>query len=100
MSQTYEDCIQLFCVRCQNVGLDCNCIIYGTSEETVIHNTILYMFENHAIEPEEMTSCMGLIIMENVHVHHSPPPRSHYVTTIKSYSSRFRSMQYKTSANS
>jgi predicted small metal-binding protein len=76
MSQTYGDCIQIFCIRCQDVGLDCNFIIYGISEENVIYNTILHMFEYHAIEPNEMTTGMGLKIMENVHTTHSPPPES------------------------
>ena len=79
MSQTYEDCIQIFCNRCQDVGLDCNFIIYGISEENVIYNTILHMFEYHAIEPNEMTTGMGLKIMENVHATHSPPPESQLV---------------------
>ncbi len=34
------------------------------------------MFEYHAIEPNEMTTGMGLKIIENIHVHHSPPPES------------------------
>ena len=74
MSQTFEDCLQLFCVRCGDVGLDCNCAIYGISEETVIDDTILHMSENHAIKPEEMTTCMRLKITENVRVcvHHFP----------------------------
>lgn len=76
MSQTYENCIQQFCVRCQDVGLDCNFIIYGISEENIIYNTILHMFEYYAIKPNEMTTGMGLKIMENVHTTHSPPPES------------------------
>ena len=69
MSQSYEECSQeLFCVRCKDVGLDCNCTIYGIDEEIVIDNTILHLFENHAIEPEEMTTCMRLKISENVHI--------------------------------
>jgi predicted small metal-binding protein len=80
MSQSYEACLQeLFCVCCKDVGLDCNCTIYGINEETAIYNTILHMFEYHAIEPNEMGTGMGLKIMENVHVHHSPPPRSKLV---------------------
>ena len=71
MSQAYEDYVQLFCVRCQDVGLDCNSVIYGIDEETVIDNTILHLFENHAIKPEEMTTCMKLKITENVQLHHS-----------------------------
>ena len=76
MSQTYEDCLQIFCIRCQDVGLDCNFIIYGISEENIIYNTILHMFEYHAIKPNEMTTGMGLKIMENVRTTHSPPPES------------------------
>jgi predicted small metal-binding protein len=76
MSQTYENCIQSFSVRCEDVGLDCNCTIYGISEETAIDNTILHMSEYHAISPEEMTTCMRLKIIENVHVHPSPLPVS------------------------
>jgi predicted small metal-binding protein len=76
MSQTYENCIQLFCIRCEDVGLDCNCTIYGISEERVTENIILHMLEYHAINPEEMTTCMKLKMLENIHVHHSPPPES------------------------
>jgi predicted small metal-binding protein len=78
MSQAYEVCILLFCVRCRDVGLDCDCTIYGINEDTVIDNTILHMFENHAIRPEEMTTCMKLKIVENARacVHLSPLPTS------------------------
>ena len=76
MSQTYEDCLQLFCIRCGDVGLDCNCAIYGISEERVIFNTIVHMLEYHAIKPEEMITCMKLKILESIRVLHSPPPES------------------------
>jgi predicted small metal-binding protein len=77
MSQDYEECLQqLFCVRCEDVGLDCNCINYGISEERVIYNTILHMLEYHAIKPEEMTACMKLKILEYIRVHHPPLPTS------------------------
>jgi predicted small metal-binding protein len=84
MSQTYGNCIQLFYVRCKDVGLDCNCTIYGISEETVIDSTILHIFENHAIKPKEMTTCMKLKIIENVWGRQSPPP-----TGSSSYNSHF-----------
>ena len=84
MSQAYEDCIQLFCVRCEDVGLDCNCTIYGISEEIVVDNTIIHMTEYHAIKPEEMTTCMRMKIREKMHVHHSPLPTSQLV-----YNSQF-----------
>ena len=67
MSLTYKDCVQLFCIRCEDVGLDCNCTIYGIDEEKVIDNIIIHMFENHAIKPEEMTTCMRLKLRENIH---------------------------------
>jgi predicted small metal-binding protein len=78
MSQAYENCIQLFCIRCEDVGLDCSCTIYGINEETVVYNTILHMFEYHAIRPVEMTTCMRLKIIENVLVctHYTPLPTS------------------------
>jgi hypothetical protein len=76
MPQTYENCIQLFCIRCEDVGLDSNCTIYGIGEERVIYNTILHMLEYHAILPEEMTTCMKLKMLENIRVDHSPPRQS------------------------
>ena len=77
MSQKYEDCIQLFCVRCEDVGLECNCTIYAINEENVFDSTISHMFENHAIKLEEMTTCMKLKIKENVsHTPLSPTSRS------------------------
>ena len=74
MSQRYDDYIQLFCVRCKDVGLDCACTIYGTNEEAVIYNTILHVLEYHAVKPEEMTTCMKVKILESICVHHSPSP--------------------------
>lgn len=69
MSQSYKECLQgLFCICCKDVGLDCNCTIYGINEETVIDNAILYLCENYAIEPEEVSTCMRLKIIENVSV--------------------------------
>jgi predicted small metal-binding protein len=85
MSLTYEDFIQLFCIHCKDVGLDCNWSIYGISEENVIDNTILHMFECHAIKPEEMTSCMSLKIKENVRIFHSPPLKGQLVYTNQSW---------------
>lgn len=65
--------MQSFCIRCEDVGLDCNRTNYGISEERVVYNTILHMLEYHAIKPEEMTACMKLKILENIHVHHHSP---------------------------
>jgi predicted small metal-binding protein len=71
MSQAYEDYVHLFCIRCEDVGLDCHCVIYGVDEVTVIDSAILHMFEYHAIKADEITTCMKLKIIENVQLHHS-----------------------------
>ena len=85
MFQTYEDCIERpFCIRCEDVGLDCNCTIYGASEETVIHNTILHMLEYHAIKLEEITTDVKLKILENICIHYPPP-----LTSPSFYNSHF-----------
>ncbi len=68
MSQTFEDCVRPFCVRCADVGLDCNCVIHDDSEEKVIDKTIMHIFEYHAINPEEMTTFMRLKIRVNTHM--------------------------------
>ena len=69
MYQIFEDCIRSFCIRCEDVGLDCNCIIYENTEEKVADETFRHMFECHAINPEEMTTCMRLKIKEKMHIH-------------------------------
>lgn len=79
MSQTFEKYVQAYFIRCADVGLDCNYVIYGINEKNVIDNTILHMCEYHAIEPEEMITCMRLKIEQSMHTHHSPPPRSHLI---------------------
>lgn len=48
MFQIFEDCIRSFCIRCEDVGLDCNCIIYGNTAEKVVDETFMHMFEYHA----------------------------------------------------
>jgi len=65
MSQTSEELLRSFFVRCSDVGLNCDCIIFGKSEEKVMDAMIIHMYEYHAIFPEEMTTCMRLKIREN-----------------------------------
>ena len=85
MFQTYEDCIERpFCIRCEDVGLNCNYTIYGTNEEAVIHDTILHMLDYHAIKPEEITTDMKLKILENICIHYPPP-----LTSPSFYNSHF-----------
>jgi predicted small metal-binding protein len=66
MSQICEDRVRPFSVRCSDVGLDCDCVISGISEKKVVDETITHMYEYHAINPEEMTTCMRLKIRENI----------------------------------
>jgi predicted small metal-binding protein len=66
MSQLVEDSVKLFKVSCADIGLDCNYVIFGSSEKNTIDKTIMHMFEHHAINPEEMTTCMKLKIKENI----------------------------------
>jgi predicted small metal-binding protein len=73
MSQTFEDCVRLYSVRCADIGLDCNRVIFGRSEKKTMDKTIMHMFEYHAIKPEEMTTSMKLKIQENVHTSPSYP---------------------------
>jgi predicted small metal-binding protein len=66
MSQISEDLLRSFFVRCLDVGLNCDCVIFGKSEEKVMHTMVMHMYEFHAINPEEMTTCMRLKIRENI----------------------------------
>ena len=68
MSQIFEDCSRPFYVRCEDVGLHCNYVIFGKSEKKVMDKIIIHMFEYHAINPGEMTSEMKSKIKENIHV--------------------------------
>jgi len=61
---TGEDLRRRFRVRCADVGLNCICVIFGSSEKRAVDNMVTHMFENHAINQEEMTACMKLKIRE------------------------------------
>jgi hypothetical protein len=61
MSQTFED-LSRSSIRCADIGLDCNCVIFGMNEKEV-------MYEYHAIDPEEMITCMRLKIRKNIHLY-------------------------------
>jgi predicted small metal-binding protein len=66
MSQIFEDYARQFCVRCTEVGLDCNYVILGKTKKKTMDKAATHMFEHHAINPEEMTTCMKLKIKENI----------------------------------
>ena len=67
MSQKSEDLLQSFFIQCSDVGLNCDCVVFGKSEEKVNDAMIMHMDEYHAIIPEVMTTCMRLRIRENIH---------------------------------
>ena len=67
MSHIFEDCARPLFVRCEDVGLNCDGIIYGKNRETVMDLTIMQMFEYHAICPEEMTTFMRLKIRGRIY---------------------------------
>jgi predicted small metal-binding protein len=69
MSQSPEELLRSFFVRCSNVGLKCDYVIFGTSEEKIMDTMIIHMYECHAINPQEMTTCMRLKIKENIQLY-------------------------------
>jgi predicted small metal-binding protein len=69
MSQTPEELLRSFFVRCSDVGLKCDYVIFGTSEEKIMDTMIIHMYECHAINPQEMTTCMRLKIKENIQLY-------------------------------
>jgi predicted small metal-binding protein len=64
--QMFESYENAFCIRCRDVGLICNHIIFAASENGAMENAIVHMFEYHAIISEEMTTCMRLKISQNI----------------------------------
>ena len=53
-------------LACHDVGLDCNFVVEGASEEEVFNKAIQHAYEVHAIKPEEMTSDMKVKIQGNI----------------------------------
>jgi len=53
-------------VECRKIGLDCNYVIEGETEEELIRNAVNHAWERHAIKPDEMTSEMKAKIKENI----------------------------------
>ncbi len=52
--------------RCVHVGLDCDCVMNGATEEDVMRKAIEHIWQYHATKPEEMTSEMKVKIKENI----------------------------------
>jgi predicted small metal-binding protein len=55
-------------LACRDVGLDCDYIIKGETEEEIMKNAVQHAWEIHAIKPEEMTSEMKVRIKDNIHI--------------------------------
>jgi predicted small metal-binding protein len=53
-------------LSCRDVGLDCDFVMEGVSEEEVLNKAQRHAYEVHAIKPEEMTSDMKVKIQENI----------------------------------
>ena len=53
-------------LACRDVGLDCDFVVEGLSEEEVLNKAQQHAYEVHAIKPEEMTSDMKVKIQENI----------------------------------
>jgi predicted small metal-binding protein len=51
---------------CRDVGLDCDYVILGDSNEEVTSKAFKHAWEAHAISAEEMTSDMKTRIGENI----------------------------------
>jgi predicted small metal-binding protein len=55
-------------LACRNIGLDCDYIIKGETEEEIMRNAVQHAWEIHAIKPEEMTSEMKAKIKDNIRI--------------------------------
>jgi predicted small metal-binding protein len=54
-------------LACRSVGLDCDYIIKGMTEEEILKNAKQHYSEIHAIEPEEISSEMKVKIKDNIY---------------------------------
>ena len=54
-------------LACRSVGLDCDYIIKGMTEEEVLKHAQQHYSEIHAIEPEEISSEMKVKIKDNIY---------------------------------
>jgi predicted small metal-binding protein len=54
-------------LSCREVGLDCDHVSEGESEDETMKNALHHFWDVHAIKPGEMTSEMRIKIKENIH---------------------------------
>jgi predicted small metal-binding protein len=69
MSQTFGDMLLSVFVRCSDVGLDYDWVIFGMNEKKVMDKTIMHLFQYHAINPKEIASEMKSKIKENIYLY-------------------------------
>ena len=62
----YQSIIMMKKLACHDVGLDCDFVIEGVTEEEVLSKARQHAYDIHAIRPEEMTSEMKAKIQENI----------------------------------
>ena len=53
-------------LTCRDIGLDCESIIEGDTQEEIEKNIAHHVWEVHAIKPEEATSEMKIKIKESI----------------------------------
>ena len=53
-------------LACRDIGLDCDYVILGNSNEEVSSKAVKHAWEAHGISTEEMTSDMKTKIEENI----------------------------------
>lgn len=53
-------------LACHDIGLDCRYIIEDKTEEDIVKSAEQYIWEIHAIKPEEITSEMKARITQNI----------------------------------
>lgn len=58
--------IEMKRLTCGDVGLDCDYVILGDSNEEVASKAVKHAWEAHAISAEQMTSDMKTRIKENI----------------------------------
>jgi predicted small metal-binding protein len=57
----------MYSVSCREVGLNCDHVSEGQSEDETMKNALQHFWEVHAIKTVEMTSEMRIKMKENIH---------------------------------
>jgi predicted small metal-binding protein len=54
-------------MACRSIGMDCDYIIEGETDEELTENALNHAWNYHAIKPDEMTSEMKAKIRDNIY---------------------------------